>query len=322
MSMDLVAAALAGFDEDSDSNELGEDFAADDGNDPVAMRMPTDVQSMDVPSMQAPSQPPVADGEEAAVSQRRPTDDEATPQKKKRKVVQEPLTSKKQKKKPVKVLADVSKDRMLHCIFEGKVCIPMWPQYDMNFTEKTMYVKVAPKEAWVIQYVGMQRKAWRKGLEPTGLATMQTAKESNSTFCKKILLEFRKVIAEAKGKHKKKFQSAFPGELALKFNGCEIFARSNTRQLHIRADDALLEWIRKGFQKALELHFDDEFKSLRASGQLVLVACGEEKVSHYSGMALGVRDKIYWVPDKRTWALKVKKEKENVHEYLEETNYG
>ena len=116
----------------------------------------------------------------------------------------------------------------------------------MSLEEKTTYVKVAPKEAWVIQYVNIRRTKWRNGLSPTDLATMQTAKESNSAFCKKILLEFRKVVLDAKATQKKKSSSAFPSELALKFNGCEIFARSSTRQLHFRADDALLTWIRVG----------------------------------------------------------------------------
>ena len=118
-------------------------------------------------------------------------------------------------------------------------------------------------------------KTWRKGLEPTALATMQSAKESNSAFCKKILLEFRSVVREAKDKHKKRYQSVFPSELALTFHGCEIFASSGTRQLLIRADNALMKWIRVGFQQALELHFQAEYNAVTASSQ-PFIACGEE----------------------------------------------
>jgi len=144
---------------------------------------------------------------------------------------------------------------------------------------------------------------------------MQSAKESNSAFCKKILLEFRSVVREAKEKHKRRYQSVFPTELALTFNGCEIFASSGTRQLLIRADDALINWIRKGFQKALDLHFKAEFEAVTASSQQ-FIACGEEKVFHYSGNALVVRDKIFWVPHKRMWALNVKKGTVTMEQYL------
>ena len=117
------------------------------------------------------------------------------------------------------------------------------------------------------------------------MATMQSAKESNSTFRKKILLEFRKVVGEAKGKHKKPFQSVFPSELALTLNKCEIFASSGTRQLLIRADDALLKWIRVGFQQALELHFEAEFNAVKASSQ-PLIACGEDFLFTTAAMRL------------------------------------
>ena len=120
------------------------------------------------------------------------------------------------------------------------------------------------------------------------------------------MLGFRKVVALAKEKHKRKFQTLFPSELAFTFNKCEMFAASGTRQLLIRADDALLKWIREGLQKALGLHFHAEYGVLKALSQ-PFIACGEEKVFHYSGNAPGVRDKIYWVPEKRVWNLKLKK---------------
>ena len=127
----------------------------------------------------------------------------------------------------------------------------------------------------MVEYVGIRRKAWRKGFEPTELANMQSAKESNRSICEQILLEFRKVVAQAKEKHKKRYQTLFPPKLALTFNGCEFFASSGTRQLMIRADDALLKWIREGLQQALDKHFQAELSALKAMSQ-PLIVCGEE----------------------------------------------
>ena len=170
-------------------------------------------------------------------------------------------------------------------------------------------MKVAPYEAWLVQYVGLRRKAYRKGCEPTELAHTQLAKDSNRSICKQLLLEFKNVVADAKEKHEKRYQNPFPHVLALTFNGCDIFASTGTRQLMIRADDALLKWIRKGFQQALDDHFKAELSAGKAMSQ-PLIACSEEKVFHYSGNALGVRDKICWVPETHGWGLNLKKETE------------
>ena len=57
----------------------------------------------------------------------------------------------------------------------------------------------------------------------------------------------------------------------------------------------------------LEKHFQVEIAAIKAMSR-PLIACGEEKVFHYSGKALGVRDKILWVPESISWTLKVGKE--------------
>ena len=49
-----------------------------------------------------------------------------------------------------------------------------------------------------------------------------------------------------------------------------------------------------------------------------LIACGEEKVFHYSGKALGVRDKIFWSPESSSWTLKLGKAKQNVSDFCRE----
>ena len=111
-----------------------------------------------------------------------------------------------------------------------------------------------------------------------------------------------KVVAEAKEKHKKRHVQGFPQELQVKFDGCEVFASAGTRQIMIRVDDVSVKWIREGFQQTFEKHIEAEMGAVKAMSQ-PLIACGQEKVSPYSGMCLGVRDKTFWMPEKRCWAL-------------------
>ena len=82
----------------------------------------------------------------------------------------------------------------------------------------------------------------------------------------------------------------------------------------IRAGDAAPKWVREGLQKMLEKHFDEEVAKQSAISQ-PFIACGEEKVFHYSGVALGVRDKIVWKPEERCWSLKMGKEKEDLTDF-------
>ena len=301
--------AMQGGDDESSSDEATVEVAAADATDTVADRLRV-----------------VGHGE-AAGSQQLPPDSLMTPQKrtrttepkhpnKKCKVAAEPDKIKPRRKPPATSKLDKPDDRMLHCLFEGKTCIPLWPQYDMN--SKAMYVKVASREEWLIQFAHLRRKMHRKGLDRKDVATMQSAKESNATFCKKILLEFRKVVKEAQDAHKKSYDSPFPPEIALTFNECDIFVRTSTRQMHIRADDTFLTWIRKGFEQALDAHFKSEFDAVAAHSQLI--ACGEDNVFNYTGQKLGVRDKIFWVGSKRTWVLSVRKNTEPVDQYLKENN--
>jgi len=212
---------------------------------------------------------------------------------------------------------DCREDHKIYCLFEiKKQCIPLWPQYALKAKAKAVFIKVGPKEKWLIDVANLQRKEWRKGLEASVLSTMHSIKESNSAICKKILSEFKKVINEARIKHKSISEEKFPEEIDLKFNGCAIFVRTCTRQLHIRADKASVKWIREGLQKFLKLHFYEEFNAVRASSQLDLVTCRQEKIGHYTGVSAGVRDKVFWDPERRAWHLKVKKNEVNVQDYL------
>jgi len=59
---------------------------------------------------------------------------------------------------------------------------------------------------------------------------------------------------------------------------------------------------------------------LTSTASSQLIACGEENVFNYTGQGVGVRDKIFWIPSKRMWALSVKKEKEPIEKYLKDNN--
>jgi hypothetical protein len=285
--------AMEEGDDDSSSDEATAEVAAADATDTVADSFMTPQKRTRTPKPTHPN--------------------------KKSRVASMPDKIKPRRKPPSTSIVHQPADRKLHCLFEGKTCIPLWPQYDM--LTKSMYVKVASREEWLVQFAYLRRKIFRKGLDRKDVATMQSAKESNADFCKKILLEFRKVVKEAHASHTKSYECSFPSELTLKFNGCDIYVRSRSRHMHIRADDDLLIWIRKGFQQALDAHLKAESGVLAADSQLI--ACGEDKVFKTllaSGQKLGVRDKIHWLHGKRTWVLSVRKNTEPVDVYLKENN--
>ena len=309
MSMGMMAAAMAGIDEDSCSEELQKDFAAE-----IQADVPTHANVSDAPGILATSQR--LDIDVADVSAQFVRNTRGKGMKWKHVDRQSPSTSKKARKKPELCQLVCPEDPKIFCHLEGKTCIPFWPQYAWKAKSKTVFIKVGPKEKWLIEVANLQRKEWRKGLEKSALATMESMKESNSTICRTILSEFKKVMAEAKVKHNSLYDEKFPAEMDLTFNGCPIFARTCTRQLHIRADKALPKWIREGFLTFLNSHFKEEYNASRASSQLHLVTCRQEKIGHYTGVSTGVRDKVYWDPEKKTWRLKVKKNDLNVQEYL------
>ena len=283
--------ALEDNDDDSQSNDGSQMNATDDAADAIANAPAHDIDSIDAHSQNAHQN-------EEAMSQ--PADIEVTPTKKKRKVghaSQDPKLTppkvnvngdriskvRKQRSQSIFLQLDAPTDRVLHCFIEKKTCIPMWPQYDGIDDKKTAFVKVGSQEQWVIAYVNLRRKAWRKKSKPTEDQVIRCPKVSISAFCKKILLEFRTVVVAAKNVHKKKYGGTFPDDLTLKFNGVDVFARSDTRQLHFRADAAFMKWIRVGFEATLETHLEDEFKSSVPENK---VGCGADKVFNYSGQAL------------------------------------
>ena len=154
--------AMQGGDDESSSDEATVEVAAADATDTVADRL-------------------LGVGhEEAVVSQQLPPDSLMTPQKrtrtsdqgsggpkpthpnKKSRVGAMPDKIKPRRKPPATSKLDKPDDRKLHCLFEGKTCIPLWPQYDM--LTKSMYVKVASREEWLVQFAYLRRKIFRKRL--------------------------------------------------------------------------------------------------------------------------------------------------------------
>ena len=93
---------------------------------------------------------------------------------------------------------------------------------------------------------------------------------------------------EAKEKYKTKYKKDFSTELAVNLGGCLIIASTCTRQLLIRVGDDLNKWIREGFHSLVLKHLEEDQKTMQAMSQ-PLIACGEDRVFHYSGRALGVR---------------------------------
>ena len=155
MSMAMIMAAMAEGDDNQDAEEV---------------------------RTQATSQPILEDTADAPVADER--NQTVTPQKRKRKE-EAPSTRKQAKKKPIWEVCTMEKptDQKIYCLFEGKQCIPLWPQYTMKGKAKGKFIKVSPAEKWLQDVTHSQRRARRKGLDPSVLSTMMTVKESNSVIC-------------------------------------------------------------------------------------------------------------------------------------------
>ena len=187
------------------------------------------------------------------------------------------------------------------CIIDQADCIPLWPQYvlddDKDATEA--YIKVAPYEAWLTSYCSLLRRKGLKASDPTEKKSAQFSRELGKICCTKIVPEFRKVLVEHKKNHKKKFGESLPREHAVKFNGFPVLAANRTRQLLLRADADTLKWIKGGFKTA----FLNIVKEASTAASQTHIDCGLDKVDYYSGLGLGVRDKITWSSQLQRWKL-------------------
>ena len=94
--------------------------------------------------------------------------------------------------------------------------------------------------------------------------SIERARGSNAMLCKKMLLELKKAIAEAKEKYANQYKKDFPAELAVHLGGCLIIASTCTRQLLIRVGDDLNKWIREGFHSVVVQHLEEDQKTMQA----------------------------------------------------------
>ena len=177
----------------------------------------------------------------------------------------------------------------------------MWPQYvlDDDKEAKEAYIKVAPYEAWLTSYCSLLRKKGLRHSERAEKKSAQLSRELGKICCRKLLLEFRKVQVEHKKQHKKKIGESLPREQTVLFNGFPVQAANRTRQLLLRADADTLNWIQGGFKAT----FLKIVKTESTAVSQTHIACGLDKVDYYSGLGLGVRDKIKWSSQLQRWKL-------------------
>ena len=134
-----------------------------------------------------------------------------------------------------------------------------------------------------------------------------TSRDLRYHVCRVVLLEFRKVLKEAKHRHWKKSDLPFPPELKVSFNGETVyvstgsFKGSSVRQVLVRSDEDALTWLNSGFDQVVQQQLGPSMCTAGAAGQFV--RCGYDKVAAYTGIVRGVRDKVVWRPDKKMWHI-------------------
>ena len=187
------------------------------------------------------------------------------------------------------------------CIIDQADCIPLWPQYvlDDDKEAKEAYIKVAAYEAWLTSYCSLLRKKGLRDCERAEKKSAQLSRELGKICCRKIVPEFRKVLVEHRKQHKKHFGESLPREQTVLFNGFPVQAVNRTRQLLLRADAETLNWIKGGFKAT----FLKIVKTDSTAVSQTHIDCGLDKVDYYSGLGLGVRDKIKWSTQHMRWNL-------------------
>ena len=192
-------------------------------------------------------------------------------------------------------------DGKLQCIFVEGECIPLWPQY---LTADGSFIKVDTQENWVIHFMVACRKSILRGCEPQ-TKTGRPERWSRALVkyvCNELRHEFRRVIYEARKKHRKSAREQFPDVLAIKMHEYEVMASSCARNFCIRIDENAVTWIHNGLRRAVTGYLGVD---LRAMSHTASKDCGDKPTSQ-ARIRAGVRDKVQWKPEKCSWELTFK----------------
>ena len=112
--------------------------------------------------------------------------------------------------KSAKVAKVDSADGPVQCIFVEGECIPLWPQYnDSSSTDK--FIRVSSQESWVKGFMVVSRKNSIIGDERQEHGKKKKyARGLAVNVCNGLLQEFRRVLGEAKTRHKKSCRACIP----------------------------------------------------------------------------------------------------------------
>ena len=201
-------------------------------------------------------------------------------------------TAKKCKVEPAFVQA-ANIDGMHQCLFVDGECIPLWPQY-LHKTAEGRFIRVDRMEAWLIQFMVASRRHAVRGREP-GEKNKTFARSLVRSVCDNLLNEFRRLVLQ---RNKERHQ----GMLTIRMNDCEVFASAFARHFYILLDERAMIWIKKGLRRAVAEYFDAEL--LAVSHKAMKPDC--DQFDSMVNMRAGVRDKVYWVPEKCKWCLRFK----------------
>ena len=189
-------------------------------------------------------------------------------------------------------------DGMLQCIFvEGK-CVPLWPQYEHRTAEDS-FIRVDRQEHWMLQLTGALRNSVIRGYEPQkhGEKKQPYTKKLIPWLCNGLLHEFRRALVQASQSTTEKL----PDVLPIKMHSCEVLASTNATHLHILADGKAAQWIQTALRQTVTQYLDIE---MRAMSHNASKSDGDDSVSVSRMWRIGIRDKVHWRPETRSWKLR------------------
>ena len=90
--------------------------------------------------------------------------------------------------------------------------------------------------------------------------------------------------------------------LVIRVNDCEVIAPAFARHFYILLDERAMIWIHSGLRRAVKDYLDAEL--LAVSHKAMKPDC--DQFDSMVNMRAGVRDKVYWIPEKCKWCLRFK----------------
>ena len=197
------------------------------------------------------------------------------------------------------------KDGKVECIFVQDECIPLWPQYLSNVCEGH-FLRVGARETWMLKVLLTSKRLVSRGDEQhepkENKLSNKDGRKLAASICRDLVKKLQRAVAKAKKEKKKVENGVCPEIMTFSIEGSEVRAATRARCFHILLEPSALSWIQSGLRKAVTNHIGSKMKAISHESSKCKAAVVRERMYERNM----VRDKVFWMPAKLAWGLKVK----------------